>query len=76
MCTLPKRECVTLKNALALNHIICILPTGLGEGMYFFPAGFGCVRNKCIWMDVWMDGFLLFCTFYTFHNFYEFHKTI
>lgn len=24
MYTLPKRECVTLKSTLALNHVICI----------------------------------------------------
>ncbi len=50
MCTLPKRECVTLKSAL--NHVICILTTGLGDAFFF----------SWIWLheklDGWMDGWM------------------
>ncbi len=51
MCTLPKHECVTLKECikscyLHINH------WAQERGCIFFPAGFGCVRNMDGWMDV------------------------
>lgn len=57
-----KCECVTLKSALALNHGICILPTGLIRDVFFFFFQLVLAAGEANVLKIGMDGWTDACT--------------